>query len=232
MGARTFSGDLRAYLADTETRRVWSLAAQDGIISTAGILLGFAGAGASPLTLIIAGTSAIVAGMLTMGGAKWAETAAEREAQLQAVTEEVSDLRLQRDRERADLIEHYMKKGLSSGLATQVADELMLHSPLKAILESEHQIFRMISQADVVISGAGAAIAFGLGAAIPFTLAYYLPIDIEVGMIVFSVLLSLIFVSIVGARAGHMDVRRTILRTLAIGAVTISVSYFVGQIAF
>ncbi|WP_199556100.1 VIT1/CCC1 transporter family protein [Sandaracinobacteroides hominis] len=232
MGGRTLSGELRDYLGDAETRRAWSLAAQDGIISTAGILLGFSGAGASPATLAIAGTAAIVAGMLTVGGAKWSETAVEREAQLRAIEDELTDLRLQRDRERVELVEHYERKGLSPGLAEQVADELMRRSPLKAALESEHGIFRLTSGAEVVISGIGAAIAFGLGAAIPFAIAYYLPMDIGIGVIVFAVLVSLTFVSIVGARAGRMHVPRTILRSLVIGSVTIVVSYLVGQIAF
>ena len=232
LGGRTFEGELGQYLSDPQTRRTWSLAAQDGIISTAGILLGFTGAGASEGTLVVAGTAAIVAGMLTAGGAKWSETAAEREAQLGAIEHERSELREQPDAERAELIDYYEEKGLGEDLATEVADELMVRSPLKASLEREHGILRLISRAEVVISGIGSALAFGLGAAVPFAIAYYLPVSVEMWVIVFSVLLSLSLISIVGARAGHMDVSRTILRTLLVASVTIVVSYLVGQIAF
>ena len=88
MGKPTLAAEIGDYLGESETWRMWSLAAQDGIISTAGILLGFAGAGADAATLLVAGQSAIVAGMLTAGGAQWSERAAEREAERNAIAEE------------------------------------------------------------------------------------------------------------------------------------------------
>src|SRR6476659_6017580 len=75
---------LRAAVADRESLRSWTQVANDGIIATAGILEGFAGAGAGNRTLITAATTATIAGMLAVGGAEWAEAAAEREAQLRA----------------------------------------------------------------------------------------------------------------------------------------------------
>jgi hypothetical protein len=82
MARRTVWSDLRDYLGDSDSRRGWALCAQDGIISTAGILLGFVGAGADEETLLVAGQAAIVAGMLTAGGAKWSETATRRAVEL------------------------------------------------------------------------------------------------------------------------------------------------------
>ncbi len=230
MGGRTLSGEIGGYLTAPESRRAWSLAAQDGIISTAGILLGFAGAGVSEATLLIAGKAAIVAGMLTAGGAKWSETAAEREAELSAIADVRRELREQRDVERDELIAHYCEKGLDAALAAEVADRLMIRSPLKAALESQHGIVRRTSAADVAISGVGSAGAFGLGAAIPFAIAYYLPVSIQFGVILFSVAVSLMLISVVGAKAGHMNVRRTMVRTLLVALVTIAVSYVVGDV--
>lgn len=232
MAARSIRGDLGHYLAERGSRRAWALAAQDGIISTAGILLGFAGAGASERTLLIAGTAAIVAGMLTTGGAKWAETATEREAQLAAIAEERRELKAGRDSERDEIVALYVAKGLDPLLAGEVADALMRRSPLKAALESEHGIVRLISAADVILAGLGAALAFGLGAAIPFLLAWYLPARIELPLIAFSVLVSLMVISVAGARAGGMNVKRTLLRSLVVAAFTILVSYAVGDLAF
>lgn len=224
--------ELGDYLGDPQTRRSWSLAGQDGIIGTSGILLGFAGAGAGPGTLIVAGTAATVAGMLTTGGAKWSEMAAEREAQLRAIDDEISEYRQQPDVERHGLVGYYVGKGLSPDLAALVACELMRRSPVKAALESEHGILKLTTRAEVVFSGIGAAMAYALGAAIPFAIAYYLPVDIEIWVIVLAAFISLTLISIIGARAGHMDVSNTILRSLAVGLVTITVSYLVGQIAF
>src|SRR6187200_372665 len=85
-------GWLRAAVADRESLRSWTQVANDGIIATAGILEGFAGAGASNQTLITAGSMATIAGMLAAGGAEWAEAAAEREAQLTAAEEEAAEI--------------------------------------------------------------------------------------------------------------------------------------------
>ena len=232
MRRRTLLGELVEYFQDRESRRTWSLASQDGIIGTAGILLGFTGAGAGEATLIVAGTAATVAGMLTTGGAKWSETAAEREAQLRAIEEERLEFKLQPEVERRELIEHYQEKGLSRDLAVLVADELMIRSPLKAALESEHGIVKVTSHAEVAFSGISSSIAYALGAAIPFGIAYFLPGNIEIRVIILSVLISLSFISIVGARAGHMNVSRTVLRSLIVCSITIIFSYLVGQIAF
>jgi vacuolar iron transporter family protein len=72
--------------------RVWVVDANDGIIATAGLLQGFAGAGADNLLLITAATAATIAGALSVGGAKWAESAAEREALLATARQELARL--------------------------------------------------------------------------------------------------------------------------------------------
>ncbi len=232
MARRTFSGDLGDYLRDGESRRAWALAAQDGIISTAGILLGFVGAGADEATLVVAGKAAIVAGMLTAGGAQWSEVAAEREAQLKAIADELeaheADAAARRAEDRAELIAHYRAKGLSAELAADVADELLVRSPLKAALESGHGITELTSRRRVVLSALGSALAFGLGAAIPLAIAWFVPLEIEFWLILASVLVSLVLVSVLGARAGRMDVRRTLLRTVIVAGLTIAVSFLVG----
>jgi VIT1/CCC1 family predicted Fe2+/Mn2+ transporter len=228
MARRTLAGDIGDYLAQAQTQRGWALSAQDGIISTAGILLGFVGAGASEATILVAGKAAIVAGMLTAGGAKWAETAAQREVERQAIAEAREDLRLDRATERRDLIAYYVAKGLDTELAEEVADELMRRSPLKASLEAMHGIARLTSSADVVLAGVGSALAYAVGASIPLAIAWYVPLRIELGLILFAVLVSLILISVAAARAGGMDVRRTMLRTLVVATVTIGVSFAAG----
>jgi VIT1/CCC1 family predicted Fe2+/Mn2+ transporter len=234
MARRTVWSDLRDYLGDSDSRRGWALSAQDGIISTAGILLGFVGAGADEETLLVAGQAAIVAGMLTAGGAKWSETATRRAAELKAIADERASHRTEgaseAAAERAGLVAYYVKKGLAPALAAEVADELLIRSPLKAALEAEHGIVRLTSVGEELITGAGAAVAYGCGAAVPLLIAWYVPLRIELMLVLFSVIVSLVMVSVAGARAGGMDVWRTILRTLIVAAVTIGISYTVGTI--
>lgn len=229
MGRRTFAAELRQYLEDQKSWRTWAIAAQDGIIATAGILLGFAGAGASNATMIVAGAAATVTGMLSAGGAEWAEAAAERESQLSALAEERIEIEHDEGMRRSEIVEYYESKGLSHGLAIQVAEELRVRSPLKVALEAEHGILKLMSRAEVLYTGIGAALAYGVGASIPFAMTILLPLDVEVLLIVLTALLSLTLISVFGARAGNMNVQRTIARTLAVGVVTITVSYLIGE---
>lgn len=233
MARRTLPSELGDYLRDRRSWRAWSLSAQDGIIATAGILLGFAGAGAGDATLLVAATAATVAGMLSAGGANWSQAAAEREGQLRALDEERTDIaEWQNTHARSEVVEYYEQKGLDRSLAWRVVNQLMARSPLKTALEYEHGILEVTSRAEVLLTGVFSSLAYALGAAIPFVMTFYLPVNIETWVIFLAVLVSLTFVSLVGARAGHMDVSRTIVRTLTVGVVTIAVSYLVGELAF
>jgi vacuolar iron transporter family protein len=210
-------GWLRAAFADREALRSWTLVANDGIIATAGILEGFAGAGASNGTLVTAATTATIAGMLTVGGAEWAEAAAEREAQLTAAEEEAADIARQPSVEHAELVAYYEAKGLTPHLARDVADQLMARNALDAQLESQHGILEVTSRAETVRAGVGSAFAFVLGAAIPLTVTLVVPVAVESSLILAAVVVSL---------------TRTLVRTLTVGLATMAISYLVGKLVF
>ena len=225
-------GWLRAAVAHRQSLRSWIQVANDGIIATAGILEGFAGAGASNQTLITAGTTATIAGMLTFGGAGWAEAAAERDAQLTAAAEEAAEIAHQPRVEHAELVAYYEAKGLTPRLAREVADQLMARDAVDAQLESEHGILEVLSRAETVRAGIGSAIAYLLGAAIPLIVTMAVPVAVESWLILGAVFVSLIVTSGIGARTGHMNLSHTLARTLTVGLVTMGVSYLVGRLLF
>ena len=170
--------------------------------------------------------------MLTVGGAEWAEAAAEREAQLVAAEEEAADIARQPDVEHAELVAYYEGKGLTPHLAREVADQLMARDPLDAQLESEHGIFEVTSRAETVRVGIGSAIAYLLGAAIPLAVTVAAPVAVESWLILAAVVVSLIVTSAIGARTGHTNLSHTLVRTLTIGLATMAVSYLVGKLVF
>jgi VIT1/CCC1 family predicted Fe2+/Mn2+ transporter len=223
---------LRAALADRGSLRSWTVIANDGIIATAGILEGFSGAGASDRTLITAATVATIVGMLAVGGAEWAEAAAEREAQLTVAREEADEIARQPDLELAELADYYEKKGLTPQLARAVADQLMAHDAVDAQLESEHGIVDVISRAETVRAGIGSAIAYLLGAAIPLIVTLAVPVAVEGSLILAAVVLSLIMTSVLGARTGHTPLLRTLVRSLIVGLGTLGISYLIGRLVF
>lgn len=223
---------LRAAVSDPGSLRLWRVVANDGIIATAGTLEGFAGAGASRKSMLLAATVATIAGMLAAGGAEWAEAAAEREAQLTTAEEEAAELARDPEAERAELVAHYEARGVAPDIARQVAAQLMAHDPLAAQLDSEHGIRAVITTSDTVRTGVGSAIAYALGAAIPLLITVFVPYRIETWAIATAALVSLVVTSVIGARTGHMSVIRTLVRTLAVGVGTLLVSYLVGRTFF
>src|SRR5215813_10769807 len=231
-GRPSWFARLCAAVTDPNSLRPWSVVANDGIIATAGILEGFAGAGASHATLVTAATSATIAGMLSAGGSEWAEAAAERKAHLSAAEEETADRARHPDVELAELVAYYEAKGLGPELAHEVAVELMARDALDAQLESQHGILEVKSRADVVRAGVGSAVAYALGAAIPLLITLTAPVTAEAWTILVAVLVSLTVTSIVGARTGRMNLRRTLTRTFVVGIWTLSVSYLVGKLVF
>ena len=223
---------IRTVLTDEASLRSWTAVANDGIIATAGILEGFAGAGATDRALLIVATVATITGMLAAGGAKWAEIAAEREAHLKAAADEAASLASSPEAELEELIAYYETKGLSPELAREVAAQLSAHDAIAAQLESEHGILAVITRTDAIVAGAGASIAYLIGAAVPLLITVFAPVAIEAWAIVAAVAVSLVVTSVVGARTGHMHVGRTVVRTLAVGLGTLAISYGLGRLIF
>lgn len=221
-----------AGLTDRSNLLAWSIIANDGIIATAGLLEGFAGAGADDRILLLAAAAATLAGMLAVGGVEWMEASVEREAQLSLVAEEQREIDADPEQEIADLAAYYEGRGVSPELAAQVAEQLMAHDPLAAQLDSEHGIREVTSLADTVLAGIGGALAFGLGALIPLVITLLFPVGIEATAIVVAVVLSLSLTSIVTARLGEAPLWRTLLRSLLVGVGTLLVSYAVGSLLF
>lgn len=223
---------LRGTLPGARSFRSWTVDANDGIIGTSGILEGFAGAGASHSVLVTAASAATIAGALGLGGATWAEAAAEREAQLELAAEEQAELAADPAAEIDALAAYYEGKGLAPALARDVAEGLSAHDALAAQLESEHGIDDVLSRAATVREGVAAAVAFALGAAVPLLITLAVSASVESWAILVAALASLTLTSLVAAGGGDLSVRRTLARTLAVGLGTLGISYAVGRVLF
>ncbi len=215
-------------LRDAVMYRSWTVEANDGIIATAGVLEGFAGAGGDDRTLIVVAVAVTIAGALAIGGAKWAEAEAEREAQLQLVAQEEELLATHPDDEVAELAAYYEDKGLTAETARQVAEQLSARDALAAQLETEYGIAEVMSRAQPLRDGLQAALAFLTGALIPLLITIFVPVAIETWAILFAVIVSLATTSVLAARAGGTPVWRTVTRTLVVGIGTLAISYGVG----
>ena len=222
---------LRSSFPRAQSFRSWTIDANDGIIGTSGILEGFAGAGASHSVLVTAASAATIAGAVGLGGATWAEAAAEREAQLE-LAEELAEIAADPAAELAELAGFYERKGLSPALAREVAEQLTAHDALAAQLESEHDIDELMSPVEPVVEGVSAALAFALGAAVPLAITLVVSTAVESWAILVAAVASLSLTSLVASGVGDLSVRRTLVRTLVVGVGTLGVSYLAGRVLF
>lgn len=219
---------LRAFAAP----RQWAVDANDGVIATAGLLEGFAGAGANDRTLIIAASVMIVVGSLGLGGAKWAEEAGELDAERRIIEEEAAQLAASPEHEIDELADYWEAKGLSPEVARQAAEQLSARDALAAQLEYEHDIDEPTPGWHPALAGVTSGLAFLLGSLIPLLITIFVSGAIEVWAILFSVVVSLVITSWLAARTGRMSLRRTLTRTLVVGIGTMAVSYAAGFLLF
>lgn len=223
---------LRAWVArrvGRERLRAMTVDANDGIIATAGIVEGFSGAGATLITLIIAAISAMIAGTIALGGAKYAESAGDRDAELALMEEERRQLALSPEEELAELVEHYREQGLSSDLAERVASELTAADALGAHLRAEHGL----SESDLTRPGQVAAIAglcFAVGSGVPLVAILLAPEDARALVTLLVVSAALVVTSVIAALSDRVSVVRTVTRALAIGVGTMLITLWVGHL--
>jgi VIT1/CCC1 family predicted Fe2+/Mn2+ transporter len=222
--------DLRARFRDASAYRSWTIDANDGIIATAGLLLGFAGAGASNRVLLFAAAAATIAGGLSVGGAAWAEEAAERDAQLLYADQERDALAADPEGELEELRRHWEARGLRPETAAEVARQLSEHDALAAQLEWEYGFDRPASATFPLSFGLGAGLAYMVGALVPLLITYFAPVDIEPWAILAAVVFTLVVSSMVASRAGQLMPRRMLARTLIVGVLTLVVSYAAGEL--
>jgi VIT1/CCC1 family predicted Fe2+/Mn2+ transporter len=196
---------LRRRLVAPDSHRQWAIDANDGVIATAGLLQGFAGAGAGDRLLLFTATAATIAGGLSTGGAKWAEESAERDAQQLVARHEQQDLSADPDGEIEELSAHWQHKGLTPEVAREVAEQLSARDALGAQLEWEYGFDEPMSWREPVWAGMTSTIAYTLGALIPLLITYFAPVAIETTAILAAVL-------------------------VAVGAMTLAVSYVAGSL--
>jgi vacuolar iron transporter family protein len=203
--------------------------ANDGIIATGGIVEGFSGAGAEPTTLLIAGVSAMIAGAISLAGAKYSETAAERDAQRAMIDEERRQLISKPDEELAELSAYYRAKGLTPELAGEVAAQLTARDALAAHVEAEHGITTAPSISPVKLAVL-AGITFALGSGVPLLAVLLAPDALRTWVTLVAVVVSLCLTSVVVARSDKVSAARVLPRSVGIGVVTLVLTLAAGTL--
>ncbi len=208
--------------------RAGVLGANDGIVSTAGIVVGVAGATSDRQSVLIAGIAGLCAGALSMGAGEYVSVSTQRDTEQALLAKERRELLEEPEEELAELAFIYQQKGLSPELAQQVAEELTEHDALAAHAEVELGI-----DPDNLTNPWHAAwasmISFTVGALLPLLTITLAPQSLRVWVTAFSVMVALAFTGWASARLGQADVRRAVLRNVAGGLLAMAVTYLIGQ---
>lgn len=210
--------------------RAGVLGANDGIMSTSGLILGVAASpGVSSATIIIAGVAAVVAGSISMAGGEYTSVSAQKDSEKAALVVERKELADNPEGELRELAWFYEQKGISPTLAIQVAEELTAKDALKAHAEAELGI-----DSDHHVSPSQAAlssfVAFALGGMLPLLAIAGPWVEFRIQATIVSVVLALILTGFVGARIGGAKSGRGILRNLVVSLLTMGVTYVIGHL--
>lgn len=207
--------------------RAGVLGANDGIVSVAGLVVGVAGATSDRTSLLTAGVAGLVAGALSMAGGEYVSVSTQRDTELAMLAKEREELRTMPEHELAELAAMYEAKGLTPGLAEQVAEQLTAHDALGAHADVELGI-----DPDELTSPWQAAwaslVAFSVGALLPLLAILLPPASWRVPVCFVAVLVALALTGWVSARLGQAKVAPAVLRNAGVGALAMALTYGVG----
>ena len=205
------------------------LGANDGIVSTASLVLGVAAAGAARSDVIIAGVAGLVAGAMSMAAGEYVSVSSQSDTEEADLARERQELATDDKSERAELASIYVARGIEPALAQQVADQLMAHDALGAHSRDELGISD-VQRARPVQAAFASAGTFSVGAAMPL-LSVLLASSSTLAAVVTGT--SLAFLAILGgvaARAGGARATVGALRVTFWGALAMVLTYGVGAL--
>ncbi|HEY6894698.1 MAG TPA: VIT family protein [Rhodanobacteraceae bacterium] len=205
------------------------LGANDGILSTASLIVGVAAANPDRAAVLTAGVAGLVAGAMSMAAGEYVSVSSQLDTEHADLARERAELATDVESERAELAAIYVRRGLETGLARQVAEQLMAKDALGAHARDELGISE-ISTARPVQAALTSAATFAAGAALPLAIAAIFP----VATIVWAVsVCSLVFLAVLGgiaARTGGASIAKGALRIAFWGALALAVTAGVGAL--
>jgi vacuolar iron transporter family protein len=205
--------------------------ASDGILTSAGICEGFAGAGVSQGVLVFAGFAGLVAGTMAMGAVEYSKLRAEHDRQVAELAAERLQLDTDPDAELDELTGLYVSRGLSVDLARQVAIELTAHDALAAHAEVEYGI-TAASRAAPLRDALAVSVAFAAGAVLPWLAIVLIPGPSRAPVTFAIVLAALALTGWVAARISHVHPAVPMIRTATIGGLSMVITYLAGRLFY
>ena len=205
------------------------LGANDGILSTASLVLGVAAAHGSRSNILVAGIAGLVAGAMSMAAGEFVSVHSQADTEAADLELERRELRTDDKGEHAELTAIYVGRGLEPSLAKQVADQLMAHDALGAHARDELGISETLRARPIQAASASAA-SFAVGAGMPLLVAALSPAASLAVAVAVTSMVFLMFLGALAARAGGADVMLGAGRVTLWGALAMAITAGVGAL--
>ena len=205
------------------------LGANDGIVSTASLIVGVAAAAAKPSDVLIAGVAGLVAGAMSMAAGEYVSVSSQSDTEQADLGRERKELSQNVAFEEEELAQIYVQRGVEINLARQVAQQLMAKDALGAHARDELGISEITTARPIQAAFTSAA-TFSVGAALPLLMVLITPPRFLVAAVSVASLLFLSLLGTIGARAGGADVIKATARVTFWGAFAMALTAGVGAI--
>lgn len=205
------------------------LGANDGIVSTASLIVGVAAAHTSRNNILVAGIAGLVAGAMSMAAGEYVSVSSQADTEKADLSRELKELKFDEPSEREELAAIYVKRGLDPLLAKQVAEQLMAHDALGAHARDELGIFESLT-ARPIQAALTSAVSFALGAIMPLLTVFVAPESRLVPIVFGNSLIFLTLLGVLAARTGGAPVIKSAFRVAFWGALAMALTAAVGSL--
>lgn len=203
------------------------LGANDGIVSTASLIVGVAAASGATSEVLIAGVAGLVAGAMSMAAGEYVSVSSQSDTEQADLARERAELAGQPEFEREELTRIYMDRGVDAALARQVADQLMAKDALGSHARDELGISE-VTAARPIQAALTSAATFAVGAAMPLAMVLLMPQSLLVAGVSIASLAFLALLGGIGARAGGAGIARASVRVTFWGALAMALTAGIG----
>ncbi|MAT45664.1 MAG: hypothetical protein CL609_25310 [Anaerolineaceae bacterium] len=205
------------------------LGANDGIVSTASLVVGVAAANVARGDVLTAGLAGLVAGAMSMAAGEYVSVSSQADTEKADLARESLELETDREFESQELADIYINRGLEPDLARQVAEQFMEHDALAAHARDELGL-NEIHTARPIQAALASAATFAAGAALPLLFTLISPEKVIIPLVAGSSLVSLALLGAVSARVGGADVWKGVIRVTFWGALAMAATALIGAL--
>jgi VIT1/CCC1 family predicted Fe2+/Mn2+ transporter len=205
------------------------LGANDGIISTASLILGVASASSSSSQAILSGIAGLVAGAMSMAAGEYVSVSSQSDTEYADLSREKQEIAQNPQAEKEELAQIYIGRGLESNLARDVAQQLMAKDAVGAHVRDELGISEITTARPIQAAVASAA-SFSVGAAAPLILVLVSPPNLLLWVVSIGSLIFLAFLGAIGAKAGGAEILKPTIRVTFWGALAMAATAIIGAL--